>query len=84
MSKVFNRTVRKWIYGLLLAGFPVACFYFPDLIPAAPLWLALALAALNLTPSDVAEKDDVLASLAGLSDSEREASIQAAAARKGY
>lgn len=82
MNKVLNRTTRKWIYGLLLAAFPVACFYVPSLVPAAPLWLALALAALNLTPDDVTERDDVLASLAGLSDTEREASINAAAARK--
>lgn len=91
MNKVLNRTTRKWIYSLLLAAFPVACFYVPSLVPAAPLWLALALAALNLTPADAVEpgsegaidRDDVLASLTVLSDSEREASINAAAARKG-
>lgn len=53
MDKILNRTTRIWIYGILLAGFPLACVYFPQLVPAAPLWLALALAALNLTPKDV-------------------------------
>jgi hypothetical protein len=43
-----STTARKWIYRVLLAAFPVACFYFPQLIPATPLWLALALALLNV------------------------------------
>lgn len=53
MDKIFPRKVRMWIYGVLLAGFPVAAFFWPEITPAIPLWLALALAALNLTPKDV-------------------------------
>lgn len=45
--------VRKYIYLVLIAAFPVACFYFPALVPAAPLWLALLMAVLNLKPQDV-------------------------------
>jgi hypothetical protein len=47
---------RRWIYSVLLAAFPVACFYVPSLVPAAPLWLALALALLNVNdPSKTGE-----------------------------
>lgn len=53
MSKILNRTTRKYIYGILLAAFPVAVLYFPELAPAAPLWLALGLAILNLSPDEV-------------------------------
>jgi hypothetical protein len=48
MSTFLTPTVRRWIYGVLLAAFPVACFYLPELVPASPLWLALALAILNV------------------------------------
>lgn len=51
--RLVPRKARAWIYGVLLAGFAVAVFYFPQLAPAAPLWLALALALLNLSPADV-------------------------------
>lgn len=50
-----NMRTRKWIYGILLAAFPVAVFYWPPLAPAAPLWLALGMAILNLKPDDVEE-----------------------------
>lgn len=46
-----NTTTRKWVYRVLLAVFPVAVFYYPPLAPAAPLWLALGLALLNV-PDD--------------------------------
>lgn len=46
-----STTTRKWIYRVAIAAFPVACFYFPALIPAAPMWLALILALLNV-PAD--------------------------------
>lgn len=52
LSTIFTPTVRKWIYRVLLALFPVACFYWPALTPAAPLWLALALALLNVNDED--------------------------------
>jgi hypothetical protein len=45
-------TARRWVYRILLAAFPVACFYFPELVPAAPMWLALALALLNVPAED--------------------------------
>jgi hypothetical protein len=48
VKKILTPTVRRWIYGVLLAAFPVACFYYPPLVPAAPLWIALALAILNV------------------------------------
>lgn len=41
--------VRRYVYGILLAAFPVACFYWPELVPAAPLWLGLGMALLNVT-----------------------------------
>lgn len=49
-----NPEVRRWIYRVLLAAFPVACFYWPDLVPASPLWLGLGMALLNV-PSDEEE-----------------------------
>lgn len=52
MMRSPSPTVRKWIYRVLLAGFPVACFYFPEMVPASPLWLALALALLNVPAED--------------------------------
>lgn len=53
MRNVFTREVRKWIYAVALAGFPVAIFYGLIDPKAAPLWLVLLLALLNLTPADV-------------------------------
>lgn len=47
-----SASTRKWIYRVLLAAFPVACFYYPSLVPAAPLWLAVALALLNVNPDE--------------------------------
>lgn len=46
---------RRWIYGILLAAFPVAVAYYPPLAPAAPLWLALGLAILNVNPDEPIE-----------------------------
>ncbi|NYD65979.1 hypothetical protein [Agromyces atrinae] len=39
---------RRYLYGVLLAAFPVAVFYYPQLAPAAPLWLALAVAIFHI------------------------------------
>lgn len=44
---------RRWIYAILVAAFPVAAIYYPPIAPAAPMWLALILAVLNLKPDDV-------------------------------
>ena len=44
---------RKWIYAILVTGFPVACYYYPPLAPAVPLWLALIMAILNLKPDAI-------------------------------
>lgn len=87
---VFNRETRKWIYGVLVAAFPVVAVFWPEILPAIPLWLALALALLNLTPKDaiveempyVDIKDEVLARHALLSTAEQEADIQAALSRR--
>lgn len=52
MSRVFTPTVRRWIYGVVIAAIPVLIYF--DLIPeeAAPVILPLVLAILNV-------KDDV-------------------------
>ena len=47
-------SARRWTYRVLLAAFPVACFYAPSLVPAAPLWLALGMALLNVRDDDTA------------------------------
>ena len=57
MNKLLNKNVRKYIYGILLAAFPIAVLYFPELAPAAPLWLALGLAILNLKDDEVAPRE---------------------------
>lgn len=54
MRKLFSRRRRKYIYGVLVAGYGLAMFIWPQLAPAAPLVLALALALFNLTPEEVA------------------------------
>lgn len=50
MNTITTPGFRRWVYGILLAAFPVACFYWPELIPAAPMWLALGMAILHVTP----------------------------------
>lgn len=51
-TKYLTPTVRRWVYGLCLAAFPVLVHY--DLVEpeAAPLWLAFALALLNVSDED--------------------------------
>lgn len=55
---MFSIKTRKWIYRILLAAFPVAAFYWPSLVPASPLWLALGLALLNVPPDDTTDAVD--------------------------
>ncbi len=50
MRRAFKLKTRKWIYAILVAGFPVATYYYPQLAPATPMWLALIMAILNLKP----------------------------------
>lgn len=46
MSRILTPKVRRYLYGILLAAFPIACFYWPAMTPAAPLWLGLGMALL--------------------------------------
>lgn len=45
-------TVRRWVYGLSLASFPVLVHYGLVEPEAAPLWAAFALALLNVSDED--------------------------------
>ncbi|MCR1785290.1 hypothetical protein KVF89_22310 [Nocardioides carbamazepini] len=50
-TKILTPTVRRWIYGIAVAAAAVLTFYGVIPIEAAPLWLALVMALLNV-PSD--------------------------------
>jgi hypothetical protein len=48
LSRVFNATTRRWIYGICIAAVPVLVYF--QLIPAesAPVILPLILAIMNV------------------------------------
>ena len=52
MNTYLTPTVRKWVYGLCLAALPVLVYYGLVEPEAAPLWLAFALAFLNVQDED--------------------------------
>lgn len=52
MDKYLTPVVRKWVYGICLASLPVLVFYGLVEPEAAPLWLAFALALLNVQDED--------------------------------
>lgn len=96
-SIISSATVRKAIYGAYVIGIVILGAIqvgFAATSAGQPEWLTVAiavaaylgvpvggLAVANTTPS--VSRDDVLASLSTLTLTEREADIQAAAARKG-
>lgn len=51
MKKILTPSVRRWIYGIAVAAAAVLTFYGVLPVEAAPLWLALVLAILNV-PTD--------------------------------
>lgn len=50
MKRVLDREVRKWIYAVAIAAFPILVYYGLIDVKVVPLWLALILALLNLEP----------------------------------
>lgn len=48
MKTVLTPAVRAWLYGLVLASVPLLVFYGLVDAKAAPLFLTLALALLNI------------------------------------
>lgn len=53
MTKIFTRSVRKWIYAVSAAAVPVLVYFGLLDIEASPIILPFILALLNLTPADV-------------------------------
>jgi hypothetical protein len=63
VDKYFTRPVRKWLYGISLAGVPLLVAYGAIDDAAAPLWIALAgsvlaptLALTHMTPEESDER----------------------------
>lgn len=50
-TKFLTPKIRRWIYGMAVAAAAVLTFYGVLPVEAAPLWLALVLAILNV-PAD--------------------------------
>ena len=53
MPKILTPAVRRWLYAVAIAAAAVLTFYGVLPVEAAPLWLALVLAILNVPADDV-------------------------------
>ncbi len=54
MKRYLTPAVRRWMYRIALAALPVLVFYGLVDVMAAPLWLVLVVALLNVNDEDAA------------------------------